>query len=97
PGGARRPDEGPRLQGQDLGADDARGGAPEEEDDEQDDEAEAGLGDRDDDHGEGQEGYAEGDVGQAHQHLVDPAAEIAGDEADERAENDAAEGREQAD
>ena len=55
-----------------------------------------GPGDRYDDQREGQEGNAEGDVGEAHDRLVDLAAEIAGDQPDQRPEDDAADGRDHA-
>ena len=83
--------KGACFQRQNLGADHARGRAPQEKDHQQDHEREARFRDRDHHHGEGQERHAERDVGRAHQDLVDPAAEIARNETDERAENDAAE------
>ena len=92
-----RLDEGAVAQRQDLGADHARGIAPQDKRHGEHDVPHARLqkGAQDDD--ERQERDAEGDVGEPHQDAVDRAAEIARDEADEGADADDHDGRRQAD
>ena len=96
-GDARRVDIAARSKGEHLAADDPTRVAPQHQRHGDDDVPDRRLqkgGQHDD---EGQEGNAEGDVGQPHQHRIDPAAEIAGNQPDDGADESDHEGRGDAD